>query len=584
VTYPETLPCQAAWQVANTMDQNLNKKLRAGLGLRRHFIFDILKNPPKEIDFFEIHPENYMKRGGHPREAFEKIAEKYPIHTHGLSLSIGSLDKLNWEYLKDLKKFLHQYKIPWHSDHLCFTSKNAHAFHDLLPLPLTWEAVKHVSERARIVQDFLEIPFALENVSFYLHPDRPQMTEKQFLQEILYRSGVSLMLDVNNIYVNAFNHGFDPKEYIREIAGENIVQIHIAGHLLDFSENLIIDTHGENIKEDVWDLLKYLGTLVPLPPVLVERDGNFPDFSQLLKEVKMTKEISKASVTKSQLKSAKPLNHVSIKSTPTNSSLEKAQTFIYHQCFDKDYSLDEKRIKNLVGTDTATFLTQQGDARLKIYRRLVFNNIDSVLRAALPNFFYFLNKGDDEKLVREFLEIHKPRSNYYWDVPKDFLNFLQESIKNLSSYLPYPFLPELANYEHTDYKLRFEKNYSLPQSNPQVTLDQAKLILNPTLDLKIYSYPVHQITQDLDPKKIQEKKTYLLLYRDPENYQIQTLTLNKASYKLIQIFLKNNIVSLAEGLDRYLKEHHHAKKATLGEEAMVFLKHAVKKRVILAFV
>lgn len=260
-----------------------------GLGLRREFIGDVRPSHKSLIDFFEIAPENYIGRGGRIVALFEKIAQDFPIVLHGLSLSIGGLDELNWDYLKKLKSFIRTFNTPWFSDHLCFSSTNAHILHDLLPLPFTREAVKHVSERARVVQDFLEVPFGLENVSFYLYPARPEMTELEFIQEILHRSDVSLMLDVNNVYVNSINHGTDAKQTIRELAKEKIIQLHIAGH--DKSDELIIDTHGEDVCEDVWDLLRLLGECRELPPLLIERDNNIPAMHGLLSEVERARAI-----------------------------------------------------------------------------------------------------------------------------------------------------------------------------------------------------------------------------------------------------------------------------------------------------
>lgn len=262
-----------------------------GLGLRRHYIHDIAQNLPPSIDWFEIAPENYIGRGGKVRDSFEKITAHYPIIAHGLSLSVGSLDELDWNYLKSLKQFLRHYRIPWFSDHLCFSSRYSHFFHDLLPLPFTKETILHVSERARIVQDFLEIPFALENISFYLYPDKPEISEVQFIQEILDRSGVSLLLDINNVFVNAFNHGFDARAYLHAIKDLPILQLHIAGHDYD-DETLIIDTHGQAIRSEVWDLLAFFGQARgTLPPILIERDNNFPPLSDLLGEVERAREI-----------------------------------------------------------------------------------------------------------------------------------------------------------------------------------------------------------------------------------------------------------------------------------------------------
>lgn len=263
-----------------------------GLGLRRHYIHDIAETLPTSIDWFEIAPENYIGRGGKVRDSFEKIAGHYPIIAHGLSLSIGSLDALDWNYLKQLKQFLRRYRIPWFSDHLCFSSRYNHFFHDLLPLPFTEEAVAHVSERARIVQDFLEVPFALENISFYVYPngpDTPEMTETEFIQEILHRSGVHLMLDINNVFVNAFNHRLDAQQSLMAFKDAPILQLHIAGHDYD-DATLIIDTHGQAVRDEVWALLAFFrkarGTL---PPLLIERDNHFPPLAELIGEIERAK-------------------------------------------------------------------------------------------------------------------------------------------------------------------------------------------------------------------------------------------------------------------------------------------------------
>jgi len=261
-----------------------------GLGLRRPFIERIAASPPEAIDWYEIAPENYVGRGGLAVRALEKIAATRPLIAHGLQLSLGSLDPLNFDYLKALKAFLREWKIAWFSDHLCVASRFGHYFHDLLPLPFTQEAAAHVAERARIVQDIIEVPLALENVSYYLSPAPPEMTEWNFVREILNRSGCALMLDVNNIYVNAVNHGFDPKTYLDAVAHEKILQIHIAGHDRNPS-GLIIDTHGQPIVHDVWELLIYLGQKRGLPPVLIERDTNIPPLEELLIEVERAKVI-----------------------------------------------------------------------------------------------------------------------------------------------------------------------------------------------------------------------------------------------------------------------------------------------------
>lgn len=266
------------------------KKWGVGLGLRRSFLHQVAQELPSEIDWFEFAPENYIDRGGQARKSFNKIAENYPLIAHGLSLSIGSLDELNWDYLKKLKQFLKDYDVPWFSDHLCFQSYEGSYFHDLLPLPFTEESILHVSERAKQVQDFLDIPFAIENVSFYFYPEQPEMKETEFIKEILNRAGIGLLLDVNNVFVNSKNHRYRAVDYLNEIKDQNIFQIHIAGHYQE-DEDLIIDTHGEAICDEVWELLNYFSQQRELPPVLIERDHNIPPLQDLIQEVQRAKEI-----------------------------------------------------------------------------------------------------------------------------------------------------------------------------------------------------------------------------------------------------------------------------------------------------
>lgn len=262
-----------------------------GIGLRHSYKDELAQNVPSEIDFFEIHPENYINLGGKSLAVFEQLRQERPFVSHGLTLSLGSTDELNWDFLKQLKTFLHRYEFPWFTDHLCFTSINGAQTHDLLPLPFTQEAALHVAERARIVQDYLNMPLGLENVSFYFHPDVPQMSEAEFINLVLEKSGCSLLLDINNIYVNAVNHNSSAEDSVAALINKPVLHMHIAGHN-DQKEDFIIDTHGEAICDPVWELLAYAKSLRPnMPPVLIERDNNLPPLSELLDEVMRAKEI-----------------------------------------------------------------------------------------------------------------------------------------------------------------------------------------------------------------------------------------------------------------------------------------------------
>lgn len=261
-----------------------------GIGFRRDISGDILSCPPGVIDFVELAPENWMDVGGVYGRMLEELADKYPIASHGLSLSIGSPEPLDWDFLKRLKAFIRQVPVTLYSEHLSYSScDNAH-MHELLPIPFRADAVKHIVSRIKEVQDFLEMKIALENVSYYTLV-APEMEEAEFLTEIVDGSDSDLLLDINNVYVNSFNHGYDPKDFLSRIPLEKVAYIHIAGHK-QVSDTLIIDTHGEAVIDPVFELLDWVLPRIDPVPILLERDFNFPEFTELEKELKTLRQMA----------------------------------------------------------------------------------------------------------------------------------------------------------------------------------------------------------------------------------------------------------------------------------------------------
>ncbi len=264
-------------------------ELGIGLGLRRELAMDTLAHRDR-IDWLEVIPENYMDIGGATRERLGAAKELFPLVSHGINLSIGSADELNYDYLKSLKRLLDDLNSPWFSDHICFTSFDGVYMQDLLPLPFSNEAVAHIAERARRVQDFIGRPFLLENISFYMNMPGCEMAETDFISEILEKADCGLLLDVNNVYVNSLNHSFDPCEYLKKLPLERAVQIHVAGHK-KIGKN-IIDTHGEAVIEPVFDVLRFALKNSSVKAVMLERDQNFPEFQELLSELDELRTIS----------------------------------------------------------------------------------------------------------------------------------------------------------------------------------------------------------------------------------------------------------------------------------------------------
>jgi uncharacterized protein (UPF0276 family) len=255
-----------------------------GLGLRYDLATELLERQPKTVAWVEIHPENYVGRGGRYQEMLELAREDWPVVTHGLSTCLGAPEPFDARYLNELGAFLKDLEVPWHSEHLCLGGVDDRFFHDLLPLPFTDEAVQIASQRLIEVRDVIGVPLALENVSYYAPQGPDGLAEADFVVQVLEKADAKLLLDVNNIYVNSHNFGFDPKAYVDKIPAERVVQIHVAGHFVR-DDGLRIDTHGEPIPDGVYELLDYTLRKIGPVPVLLERDNHVPPLDELLSEV-----------------------------------------------------------------------------------------------------------------------------------------------------------------------------------------------------------------------------------------------------------------------------------------------------------
>jgi len=259
-----------------------HQNLGFGLGLRTVHYEDILATRP-HVDWFEALSENYMVPGGKPLYYLDRIRADYPIVMHGVSMSIGSSDPLDLEYLKQLKALADRVEPVWMSDHLCWTGIATRNMHDLLPLPYTREAVNHVAGRISQAQEYLGRQILIENVSSYVNFEQSEMTEWEFLREIAEAADCLLLFDVNNVYVSGFNHGFDPRDYIDALPSQRIQQIHLAGHTNCGTH--IIDTHDAAIIDEVWKLYSY--TIEAYGPVstMIERDDHIPELDVLVAEL-----------------------------------------------------------------------------------------------------------------------------------------------------------------------------------------------------------------------------------------------------------------------------------------------------------
>ena len=262
-----------------------------GLGLRPEHYLEVLESRPV-VDWFEIISENYLVDGGKPLHFLDRIREHYPMVMHGVSLSIGSTDPLDLEYLAALKRLAGRVEPAWVSDHLCWTGIDGRNLHDLLPLPYTEEAIAHVAERVSRVQDSLGRQILLENVSSYVTYTDSRVSEWEFLAAVAERADCCILLDVNNIYVSAHNHGFDALAYLDGVPSERVLQIHLAGH--SYNGSLIIDTHDHPVPDPVWEL--YVEAIARLGPVstMIERDDDIPPLEVLLAELAQARSLAES--------------------------------------------------------------------------------------------------------------------------------------------------------------------------------------------------------------------------------------------------------------------------------------------------
>jgi uncharacterized protein len=295
--------------VQNTKSKRLGlPNLGLGVGLRnQHFSYLMQREP--QVEWFEIISENFVENFGYARHVLERMAALRPVVMHGVSMSIGSTDPLDWDYLKGLKRLSELVRPAWISDHLCWTGVAGVNTHDLLPMPLTEESLRHVAGRIRQVQDFLGRPLILENPSTYLEFKQSTISEWDFLRELTGETGCGLLLDVNNVYVSAYNHGFDAEHYIRSLPLESVVQIHLAGPT-DCGQYLI-DTHDQPVPTPVWRLYKLAQELTGGVSTLLEWDANIPDFPELVAELRKAEAVMQGIIPEAPVRASSAANVLS---------------------------------------------------------------------------------------------------------------------------------------------------------------------------------------------------------------------------------------------------------------------------------
>ncbi|MCB1782565.1 MAG: DUF692 family protein [Alphaproteobacteria bacterium] len=506
------------------MENPVFPKLGFGLGFRpAHFSYIEEHAPP--IDWFEIISENYMESEGRARTMLESIMERYPVVMHGVSLSIGTLDPINSDYLKSLKKLIGFVQPPWISDHLCWTGIAHKNTHDLLPVPYTEEALKHIVSRIRQVQEILERPIVLENPSTYLEFTCSAMTEWDFIAAMADESGCGLLLDVNNIYVSCYNHRWDPKTYIDAMPLDRVAQIHLAGHTNKGTH--IVDTHDDHVIDEVWTMYRYVIERAGRPvSTMIEWDDNIPDFPIVMEELEKARKWASAKEGPTEMPSFKsfrdnirPSEHV----TPLAEEMEDMQGAILSgqgEAMKPDLRIVPK-------PDFAP--EEQIGVYITGYRLRLFD----IVHQDYPALRERLGEKEFARLLDAYIEATPSTSYNAARYCERFPAFIKE-------HGPDPFAHELAVLE-TEISRMFDAPESpvlsledlaglTPESFMDLTLKARK-----ALKLFAFSYPVNAYFQAVmdehHPAEPQAAPSYLALYRHED--EIWRLDLEEREFMVL---------------------------------------------------
>jgi uncharacterized protein len=501
-----------------------------GLGVRYAFLDELearVSAGLAGLDFVEVCPENYMRRGGDVPRALFGIAEKLPVLTHGLTMALGDLEPPAPDYLSNLRRFLDRIGARSHSDHLCFGAAHGRHAHDLLPLPFTEEAVRHAAARTRRAAEDLGRPMVLENVTYYLHPGRAELSEGEFVSAVVREAGAELLLDVNNVWVNAQNFGLDPRELLTSMPLDRVAQIHVAGHTHVGWAARIIDTHGAPIAEPVLELLRYALERTGPVPIVLERDTNVPTLDDLLAEVRVVRAIAEEVERRApSLPAASPARG-RVPEVGRPGRLEVVMEALLRTIEVPATRVEAAlRADQLAPEDRAAFAALD-PTTVGLYRRLVRGGLEDAVRAQLPLAAGFRGApfaADVERWVdREGL----PRSAYLRDAARAFVTALEPEWRADSL----DWLAELARFE----VLGFEVAAALEEPSPFVeALDVARpVVLGGAPAVDSYGFAVHEAEAGSPPRRA---PTRLLRYRDAEGV-VRTLLLSEVADLLLRELL-----------------------------------------------
>ena len=549
-----------------------------GLGLRWAFLDDVLAGDiDPAIAFFEVSPENYMRRGGYLPAALRTVAERRPLLTHGLMLNVGAADGLDHAYLAQVRGFLDELGAVEHTDHLCWTGRAGVCLHDLLPLPFVPGSARQVADQVRRAQDALARPLALENISYYAPAGAPTgavrgaalaAAELDFLGEVLHRADVGLLLDVNNIVVNATNHGFDARAFTAALPLDRVVRLHVAGgEVRPHLGGLVIDTHGASVSPEVRALMAWVIARIGPRPVLYERDHNIPAYAELVAEVRELSAVYTAALAEHARKDMSEGTPASLAhdrsdaAVPSDSSA--ATDFHAHPSSPADAPTTHGLLADLqrglhrvivdpaapavlphdplafhraatAVPEAAALLAAVPPERLLVYRHLIRRTLHDVLVDFLPRVRG--RRGDDRFAADAdaWIAEHGPRSRLLRDLPGEFVAWIAARWSADPS-IP-PWLADLARHELLE--LEIAAAPASPAVPPRPFTLDARLAFEASARLVRHAFAVHELPDALGPDDVpRHEHTALLVYRDRE-HTVRFLQLSPLAEALVDALLQ----------------------------------------------
>jgi uncharacterized protein (UPF0276 family) len=503
-----------------------------------------------------VSPENYMRRGGSIPRALHAVAERHPILTHGLMMNVGGTTELDPAYLRELRQFLRRMDAPWHSDHLCWTGSDGAILHDLLPLPHDPAAVRRCVEQILRIQDAIGLPFAVENISYYLVP-AGGMPEVELIGEVLERADCQLLLDVNNVQVNADNHGFDAEAFIDALPLSRVVQLHVAGgERRPKLDGLVIDTHGTDVSPRVEALMARVVERIGPVPVIYERDHEIPPLPELRRQVAVLQEAYEAALRRHRPQAAqgRPAARERIELGSRIASLAGVQrgmsSVVLHPGGERELPEDPAgwlARHGVVPPDDAA-MAEVGPRRLLVYRSLVRSGLRSVVDSFLPRTAVRLGEDGLDRAFDAWLHEAPPRSRYLRDIPGEFVEWARGSgAEHVSAALA-----DLARLEILEAEV--EAAIDPPPPADLVTelrLDRP-LVLSGALRIASFDHAVHELpaAADDDARSTDDRSapvrtpTTLLLYRDAR-HRVRTMSLSPLARAVLERLVAGQTVSEA---------------------------------------